>query len=198
MLTSQLVRDFWLHMQQHYGSTVVAKNDSAVMAAAAMLLDTLNILDKERFLKDFVTTLGKTIYIPFKLGDDDWSLWDQTKVCVHEHQHVVQGERDGWATFGSRYLSSSSWRAGYEAEAYGCDLELEFWKGGHGFNPYDYALWRVRALKSYGCTEADISQAAAMLGIRAGVVVQGVVENDASKVAIAWLDQHAPDLRIGR
>jgi len=199
MLTSQRVRDFWLHMQNEFGSSVVQKDESAVMKAAASLLDVLDIQDKEQFMKDFVTTLHRTIYIPFIVGVEGsgghWSLWSQIRVCVHENQHVVQSDRDGLPEFAARYLTSSSFRAGYEAEAYGCDLEMEFWRQGANFNPYDFALQRAQGLKSYGCSEGDIDQAATMLALRAGVVVQGVVETKSSQVAIEWLENNVPGLR---
>jgi len=198
-LTPDLVKAFWAHMTGELGATVEEKNSSAVMQAAAVLLDALNIQDKEQFLKDFVTTLVCTIYTPFKVGevapDGRWSLWSQLRVCVHECQHVVQGEREGWATFGSRYLSSSSWRAGYEAEAFGCDLEMEYWRQGEAFDVVAFAQDRPEVLRSYGCDQADIDQAQAQLLIRAGVVQAGVVENKATQLAIAWLEANAPGLR---
>lgn len=195
MLTPELTKAFWAHMQNEFGSSVEEKNDAAVMEVAAALLDALNIQDKEHFMKDFVTTLGKVIYIPFEIGvvgpDSRWQLWNQVRVCVHEHQHVVQGEREGWVTFGSRYLTSSSFRAGYEAEAYGCDLEMEFWRTE---DILDIGQ-RVSMLKDYGCKPEDIEQAKQMLTIRAGVVAQGVVENLASVKAITWLETNVPGLR---
>lgn len=185
-LTSEVVRDFWAHMQQQFESKVEQKQSSATMQIAATFLDLIDVQDRDQFMKDFVTTVGGTIYIPFEIGveSDQWPLWVQLRICVHEHQHVVQGGREGWATFGARYLTSSSWRAGYEAEAYGCDLEMEFWRTGKIIDLDQ----RVASLKHYGCKAEDIAQARDALAIRASVVAQGVVENRASIVAIEWLD----------
>jgi len=192
------VKSFWDYMQQEYSSKIVAKDESAVMKVAATLLDTLNIQDKEQFMQNFVTTLHRTIYIPFDLGEShpQWSLWGQIRVCVHEHQHIEQGDRDGWATFSTRYVTSSSFRASYEAEAYGCDMEMEQWRLGSRFDPHKYAIDRPRSLKSYGCSSEDIEQARQILSIRAGFVAQNLVETRASQRAIQWLNQHAPNLRI--
>lgn len=193
MLTPELTKAFWAYMQNEFGSSVEEKNDALVMEVAADLLAVLKIQDKEQFMKNFVTTLYKTIYIPFEIGveDDRWTLWNQVRVCVHEHQHIVQGERDGWVTFCSSYLTSSLCRAGYEAEAYGSDLEMEFWRTEDILDINQ----RVASLKSYGCSDEDIEQARQMLEIRADVVVQGVVANPSSIKAIAWLEENVPGLR---
>ena len=193
MITSQLVQDFWAFMCKRFSSKVVQKDESRVMGVAAELLNVLDIQDKDQFMKNFVTTLYCTIYVPFEIGisDSHWDLWDQIRVCVHEHQHIVQGNREGWMTFGSHYLTSSSFRAGYEVEAYGCDLELEFYRTGKVID----IDARASSLKSYGCSESDIEMVKSMLTIRAGVVSQGVVTNISSAVAIEWLDAYAGSLR---
>jgi len=182
-------------MQTTFGSSVVEKDQAMVMKLTAALLGGLGIMDPAHFMHNFVTTLGKTIYIPFELGVEGegglWSLWSQVRVCVHEHQHVVQADREGMPVFGSRYLTSPSYRAGYEAEAFGCDMEMEFWRTG---TILDVAQ-RCAVLQDYGCKPEDIEQAAAMLEVRAGVVGQGVVENQASITAIAWLEANVTGLR---
>ncbi|HRY90250.1 MAG TPA: hypothetical protein P5305_20395, partial [Rubrivivax sp.] len=43
-----------------------------------------------------------------------WSLWGQLAVCVHEHQHVEQLDREGWFKFAGKYLLSSAGRAAFE------------------------------------------------------------------------------------
>lgn len=197
MLTPELTVAFWEHMQKEFGASVVQKDEAAIMKVAATLLDALDIQDKDQFMQDFVTTLHKTIYIPFKIGIDvpRWPLWSQVRVCVHECQHTVQGSREGWVTFDGRYVTSSSWRAGYEAECYGCDMEMERWRLGSQFDPFVFAKERAQGLKNYGCSEADIDQAAEMLTIRAGVITQGVVETRAAQVAIPWLEKNVPGLK---
>jgi hypothetical protein len=199
MLTPELTVAYWDFMKKEFGATVVQKEGSELMQVAATLLSALGIQDKEQFMKDFVTTLGRTIYIIFEVGVETprWPLWNQVRVCVHECQHVVQGEREGWATFDSRYVTSSSFRAGYEAEAYGADMEMEWWRlGPSRFDPYKFAQDRPQSLKNYGCKEAEIEQAVQMLTIRAGLVSQEVVETKAAQVAILWLEKNAPGLRI--
>ncbi len=197
LIIPEMTQAFWQYMLKEFDAKVEQKDEAAVMQAAAVLLYALNIQDKDQFLKNFVTTLHKTIYIPFKIGVDDgrWSLWSQVRVCVHECQHTVQGAREGWVAFDGRYLTSSSWRAGYEAECYGCDMEMEFWRQGKNFDPFVFAKERAQGLKNYGCDDADIDQAAATLAIRASVISQGVVETRAAQVAIPWLEKNALGLK---
>jgi len=202
MLTQKLTQDFWSHMLKEFDASVVQKGDSDLMKVVGTVLDAFGVQDKEQFMQDFVTTLGRTIYCPFKIGIESdkwpaWTVWAQVRVCCHECGHVVQGNREGWATFDSRYVTSSSFRAGYEAECYGIDMEMEFWRlGTSGFDPFRFAQERPLSLKNYGCKEADIEQAQQQLAIRAGLVAQGVVETKAAQVAIPWLEKHVPDLRV--
>lgn len=194
-ITPEQVKDFWAFMQKEYGSKVVQKDDSLTMKAAAELLNALGIQDKETFMKTFTTTLYETIYIPFELGVEEpgghYTLWSQIRVCVHEHQHIVQGNRDGWPVFASRYLASSSYRAGYEAEAFGSDMEMEYWKTKQIIDIPS----RAAILKSYGCSTTDIDMTVSMLKIRATMVSHGTVLNPTSLAAIKWLDEHVPGLR---
>lgn len=194
--TPETVRAFWSYMQQEYGSKVIPKATSAEMKAVATFLDLVKIQDYDTFMKVFTTTIGRRIYIPFEIGvPGDYDLWGQIRVCVHEHQHVEQGDRDGWVTFGSRYVTSSSFRAGYEAEAFGSDMEMEYWRWGDSFDLNQFAQARPLVLKSYGCSDDDIDQARATLTIRAGIVAQGIVANRSTQRAVDWLGNHAPALR---
>lgn len=201
MLTPELTRAFFAHMLKEFDATLVEKDQSAVMEAAAALLDALDIQDKEQFMKDFVTTLHRTIYSPFKAGEDHprWPLWSQVRVLCHECQHTVEGAREGWVTYDARYLTSPSFRAGYEAECFGTDMEMEWWRlGPSGFDPYSFAMDRPLTLKNYGCKDPEIEQAQQALTIRAGIVSQDVIETKAAQVAIPWLEQNVPDLRVAR
>lgn len=184
------VKAFWAHMQKEFGTSVVLKSSSDMMEVVGQFLDAIGIQDKETFLTRFTTTIGKTIYIPFEIGTpgEHYDLWRQLRVCVHEHQHVVQGGREGWATFSAQYVSSSSWRAGYEAEAYGSDLEMEYWKLGPGLDIESFILQRTQGLKAYGCSDEDILMAQAMLRVRADVTKTGAVETLAAQRAITWLE----------
>lgn len=193
--TQQLVLDFWAHMQKEYGSDVIQKADSDLMKLVAKFLDVAGIQDDETFMTRFTTTLHNNIYIPFTLGDPSTrSLWSQIRLCVHEHQHIEQGQREGWIKFGGEYLTSPSYRANYEAEAFGCDMEMEYWRQGTGFDAKAYGQRRVEVLKMYGCKPEHIEQAKQTIALRADVLVQGGLENKCSQLAVAWLNVNAPEL----
>jgi hypothetical protein len=191
------VQEFWKYMQGEYHSKVVAKNDSDFMELAGGVLELLKIQDKQTFMTRFTTTIGRTVYIPFEIGVENayYDLWGQIRVCVHEHEHIVQGDRDGWIVFDGKYVASTTSRATYEAEAYGCDMEMEFWHRGPTFDLVQFGNDRAEGLRNYGCPAAAIEMAKQILTIRAGIVSQGVVETNSAQRAIAWLEKNRPELK---
>jgi hypothetical protein len=188
----QEVVSFWRHMQERFGTTTVNKDDAVEMQIIASVLDTLGILDKERFLKSFTTTLGRKIYTPFEVGtpNDGWDLWDQVVVCVHEHQHVVQHDREGLA-FEVSYVADRAARARFEAEAYRSNLEMHFWRFGHPMRSRPLA----DLLHDYGCRPEDVEIAAHSLALANVSVRRGAVLNESTRAALDWLDSHAAHLR---
>jgi hypothetical protein len=68
--TVGMVTGLWDHMTDHYGSRV-AKKDAPEMQLVGTALEKMGILDAEDFLKRYATTLGRTIYLPFEIGDGD-------------------------------------------------------------------------------------------------------------------------------
>lgn len=195
--TPQLVIDLWTYMQSVYGSDVIQKADSELMKLVAGFLDVAGIQDDETFMQRFTTTLHNNIYIPFELGvvsPQGYDLWGQICICVHEHQHIEQGTREGWVQFSGQYLTSPAFRANFEAEAYGCNMELEYWRRGTSLNPKAYGQQRVEGLSSYGCNAAQIEQAKQTIALRADLLLQDGLENKCSQLAIAFLNEHAPHL----
>jgi len=71
---------------------------------------------------------------------------------------------------------------------------MEYWRQGMSFDPLVYGQQRVEVLKMYGCKPEHIEQAKQTIGIRAGVLLQGGMENKCTQLAVAWLNEHAPDL----
>src|SRR5262245_36467716 len=111
-------------MTDHFGTTVIDKRGAVEMRLVARALDALGILNRERFLDSFATTIRRRIYLPFEIGGgDQGDLWHQIVLCVHEHQHVVQHDRRG-LRYEIAYLTDRTERARLEAEAYRCHLEL--------------------------------------------------------------------------
>jgi len=183
---------FWRFMQDHYRTTVVNKRDALEMQLVAQALDALGIQSRARFLRNFTTTLGRRIYTPFEVGSPrgGWDLWSQVVICVHEHQHVVQHDREG-LSFEVSYLADRAARARWEAEAYRSNLELHFWR--YGKTPSARRIAEV--LGDYGCRPEDVDVAAKSLALSAVSVRKGAVINEATHVALGWLDEHVPRLR---
>lgn len=183
---------FWRFMQDHYRTTVVNKRDALEMQLVAQALDALGIQSRDRFLRNFTTTLGRRIYTPFEVGSPrgGWDLWSQVVICVHEHQHVVQHDREG-LSFEVSYLADRAARARWEAEAYRSNLELHFWR--YGTMPSARRIAEV--LGDYGCRPEDVDVAAKSLALSAVSIRKGAVINEATHVALGWLDEHVPRLR---
>jgi hypothetical protein len=183
---------FWRHMQERFGTTTVNKADAVEMQIVAGVLDALGILDKERFLQSFTTTLGRKIYTPFDVGSANavWDLWDQVVVCVHEHQHVVQHDREG-LSFELSYVADRAARARFEAEAYRSNLEMHFWRFGTTTRSRPLA----ELLHDYGCRPEDVEVAAHSLALSAISVRRGAVMNEATSAALEWLDKNVARLR---
>ncbi len=185
--TGEQVCGLWDHMSRKYSSTVVDKASSVSMQAAAWALDRMGIMDAPSFLRDFATTIGKTIYVPFQIGEprsqDD--LFAQLVTCVHEHMHVLQFARDGKWVFGSRYLLSKAARALYEAEAYRCDMEMAYWRSAVMPSPKEIAMNLVH----YGCSPLDIEVAEKYLTASAQTIQRGGVASEPSKETIRWLQE---------
>ena len=181
------VVSFWRHMQERFGTTTVNKADAVEMQIVASVLDALGILDRERFLKSFTTTLGRKIYTPFEAGraNDAWDLWDQMVVCVHEHQHVVQHDREG-LSFEVSYVADRAARARFEAEAYHSNLEMHFWRYGTTTRSRPLA----ELLHDYGCRPEDVEIAAHSLALANVSVRRGAVLNESTRAALDWLEKH--------
>jgi hypothetical protein len=194
--TPQLVRDFWHYMTRRFGASVVDKRSAGEMKAVGTLLGAIGVLDRDAFLARYATTIGRNVYIPFDIGTPSpgWSLWGQLMVCAHELQHVVQYDRMGPLKFAWKYIGSSAGRTALEAEAYRCQLELQFWRTGELVSP----AWLASSLKAYAVSDTDIAVAEKYLAMSAESVRRGAVINETSKAAIEWLGYHAPEIRFAR
>ena len=59
---------FWRFMQDHFRTSVINKSSALEMQLVARGLEALGVQSKERFLKNFTTTIGRRIYTPFEVG----------------------------------------------------------------------------------------------------------------------------------
>lgn len=186
---------FWHFMQNHFRTSVINKDSTLEMRLVASALDMLGIQRRDHFLRRFATTIGRRIYTPFEVGSPKggWELWQQIVTCVHEHQHVVQYDRDG-LFYKASYLTDCAARARWEAEAYRSNLELAYWRTGTTPSALDTAS----VLKNYGCREADTEVTAKLLLLSDISVRKGAVINEATHVALGWLNKHVPHLRFSK
>ena len=167
MINPESVKALWQMMAKEYGTTVIDKSDSELMAIVGTFLDSLGILDKEKFLHSYTTTIGSRIYRPFTPGVDEglYGLWAQVVVCTHEHLHKVQSDVEGFLVFSAKYLGSDDCRAiEYEAPAYRATMELEVWRSG-GKVDAGYPRFLAAKLRNYNCGEEAINAAEEALNI---------------------------------
>jgi len=190
-VTPGIVRALWRHMMRLYKSSVFEKRRAPEMYLVAEALARLGIADREGFMREWSTTLGRRIYVPFTIGvaANSDALWNQIVTAVHEHQHVAQYEADGLGFMGS-YLLSDAARAKYETDAYRSNLELHWWRYGELLGAEELA----EKLRGYAVSEGDIEVAAKTLKVSADAVRHGAVINEASLVAIRWLNANASQL----
>lgn len=190
--TPELVKQFWLFMTGHYGTQVIDRTRAPEMKAVGWFLDKIGIADKETFKTHYATTIGKRLYLPFNVGVEDnvWGLWEQIVTCVHEHQHVVQYVKDG-QKFQLKYLLRPGARAVYEAEAFRCHLELDWWR--HKDMPETDDL--IELMGAYNLRSVDLAVARKIIKLSRQTIELGGITNEASRLAIKWLDANAPDLK---
>lgn len=181
------VREFWKAMQGKWDTQRIDKADASDMRVLADLLNLLGIVDKDRFMRMFTTTVGNRIYTPFEPGvpAEGWSLWQQIRICVHEHHHVFQDRVAGGLGFEWNYITSSAKRAHYEAEAYRCEMVLEWRYQGRMLDPKALA----GLLRDYGCSADDVAVAEKMLSLSVPSIKAGAIASDVCRWAVGWLDQ---------
>ena len=185
--TEQKVKNYWDYISRVYGMKIVQKRNSHLMKFISWFLNLFNIVPKDFFMNSFTTTIGKTVYVPFELGNglgDNQTLESQFSTLVHENQHVIQYMREGIKFF-VKYLFSSSCRARYEAEAYTSNLELYYFMYGSIFDVYKVA----KSLQYYNCSYKDIGEAVDILNTNVILIQNGKSICESSNVAIMWLEE---------
>jgi len=192
--TSHEVKALWRHFQVMYHSHVMPKAQAWQMRFAARFLNATRILDRERFMTCYTTVVGRRIFVPFEVGvvTGRRSLWSQIVTVTHEHQHIVQLNRDGAPRFMAAYLLSPRARARYEADAYACHLALHYWR----FHELLPTRPIVERLRDYACRGADLDVAQHHLDRVVQQLSQRTWPNQATRDAIVWLEAHAPDVRM--
>jgi hypothetical protein len=119
-VTAAVVVGLWDHLRATYRTTVVTKADAGQMKELATLLDALGVVDRDRFLREFATTIGRTIYLPFTPGEATpaWDLWALTVAATSTS--VLACARAGVR---GRVRDQQHARARHEAEAFLTQIE---------------------------------------------------------------------------
>lgn len=196
--TPDEVRGLWDHMAARYRTRARTKGDEAAWEAVARLLDQIGIVEGDAFMRDFATTIGVDIFVPFEVGvaSDGWTLWDQLCVCVHEHQHVAQYLADP-GSYLVEYVTRPDRRAHLEADAYATQLELD-WLAGRTPRAKDIDAIGAH-LASYALSQDDIAAARReLVTVARSLTRAGAVTREATREAARWLDEHAPGVLTRR
>jgi hypothetical protein len=189
----EIVRAYADHMSRAYGATIAPKASSAAMKAAGAFLRAFGFGLGARWETHVVTTMGRTIFVPFDLGVGGvWSPWEQIATIAHECQHVHDGTAGGLAR-DLGYLFSTSDRTHAEATAVVTSMELHWWR--YGTIERWWTRTRAEALHGYGVSDADVEHIFAHLLAAAPTVRRGGFVSHVGETAIAWLDANAPELR---
>lgn len=140
-------------------------------------------------------TIGRTIYTPHPIGPTvpGWSGWSQIVTLTHEAQHVVQGERASMLSRAVDYVTSAARRTETETQCLAAEMELELWRRGT-IAPWWFAA-RASSLGSYHVASVDLAVAERHLRSHAATVRSVGAVSRAGRIAISWLDAHAPELR---
>lgn len=109
-------------MRSHYGATVVTKDKSFLMKAISMFLLIITFGGMRNFMTGFVTTIGKTVYVP-----SDWASRPPQGRAItlrHEMKHLEQERRLGGLLYKFLYVfvflpgGLAYYRAKFEKEGY--------------------------------------------------------------------------------
>lgn len=167
ILTPDIVKSIWSYLSTMLQSRVRTKRSSVVMKVAAFFVALATPMTKADFYDKYATTILRTIYLPFDVGElsTTWGPFRQFVLAVHEHQHIVQARRDGWIRYSWRYLRNTRARALYEAECLLCEYVCGARLGVSMAPPHQ----RAAELRSYGVTEADVAAAQEFLERRLAV-----------------------------
>lgn len=104
----------WRDYRRRLGLRVSSKGDSFLMGAIARIVGRRTNLSADNFLRDYVTTIRRRVFLPE--GFEHWPIVTRLRLAVHEAQHVAQW-REGRARFLVSYLTDRRARAEYEVEA---------------------------------------------------------------------------------
>lgn len=185
-VTPEMVTGLWSHLGTRYRTQVIDKASADEMKLVSRALAQMGILDADRFMERYTTTIGLSIYTPFEVGVEEgrFTLERQLHIGVHEHKHAKQ-YIDGEVRFMLEYIGDPARRAHYEAQAMTVNLELDYWLG----RTDPRIDGRTAHLVDYAIGEKDRDTVRKHLNMIWKVASKGYVLSDVGRESIGWLDQ---------
>lgn len=186
-LTPAMVAGLWEHMAETYDFRVVEKHDAAGMKLIGNFLDLMKIMDREKFLEDYATTVGHLVCPNFKPGvvvPGGRGLASQVRVCGHETRHVALDDEEGLA-YSITYLADHSARALFELQCLQVSQEIHFFLYDEIPDPDEQA----GMLLAYNCTKDDVRFVAKGLRSSARTVKAGGMVRKESAYVCNYLRQ---------
>lgn len=183
------------HLTAWFGSTVEPKEESALMKAVSFGMDlgsnfSSGLPAGSDFMTRYATTIAKTIYLPKSIRENPLSLCE---VVTHESEHVLQFD-DTNVEFAWFYLTDSTARAQFEADAYASGIAVRCWLT--GATPTESIPWVLDSLvKGYHLKAEDKAYAETALKSHMASLSSGIVMTRSARTAIAFLDKNYPGLK---
>ena len=184
--TPDLVADIWREGCEHFDCVSILSDKAAMTQTVAWLADLLGIANQDEWIDGRVITTGAIIYRPFVPGqhEDNWPLYHQLLVAVHEWEHVCQWRADKGGHFGEYALKGG--RALIEAPAYAAEFQVLGWLEGRVVPVSEYEK-RLRDVDIYGLSRGDIDSQVEAISIIQDVNAQGGVVSRPASWTIDWL-----------
>lgn len=108
---------------------LVPKRESWFMRVLYVLLNIITLGNNKKFMTNFATTIGTTVYTP-----DTWDHWDgedKLSLLTHERVHMQQAQRYTFIGFAFLYLlvffpvGLAYYRCKFEQEAYAATMAAD-------------------------------------------------------------------------
>lgn len=179
-LTPTEVIGLWAELESKFRLRLIDKQDSEEMVFLGDVLEQLGVMDQQQFLDGYATTIGRSVYLPFELGNSDSrSLISQARTICHEAQHGHQHSTKGRSRWAIKYVADPAFRGAEEAEAMTTSCEVHFLLTGKVLDP----RLQAEKLANYALGEDDIDTVAKRLNSAFKTVKAGGITTPAGKVA---------------
>jgi hypothetical protein len=174
-----------LAWSREQGLVWAPKHTSPLMHVVGAVLGALRVLPRRTFMERYTTIVRHRAWAPWvgrptRTAEERWA---RIQTVVHELQHWIQWQRNLPGVFAVGYVVSQHHRARWEAEAYGCNVELAAWRGDSA--PDVDAI--ADQLREYGCGDAARDEARRLLAATQARAMGGTYGTEAVLRALPLL-----------